>query len=1028
MPDTRTRKIPTSAAIFLLMLATALVLVTCIVAVMKYESNATSLDSAETLFNEIATKTVAEVTIILESVATLTDTASYTLDNAYTLHLTQEFERNIPVMRAILDAHPDIMSLYIGHDDGTFQQLFATHGDPAVRERFAAPPATAYIHRVITTNSQGEPQETWRLLDEALRSLEVRREVVIAYDPRSRPWYHQAKQGEGAVFSPPYVFSSSGLPGLTCAKALGSGLGVLGVDVTLTRLSALLAGQRVATNGAVWILDDQGRVIAHRDLAWSMSSKGSAEESFGALQLPRAMAYADPLVREVARAMAALKGAARDKPFFVEVNGATHVARAVPMSVAPGVDFSILVAAPLADITGHINTMAFRMILISVVLLLAGAPVAVVLARNTAGVFGVLAREAAKVQRFDFSPSPPIETRLKEVQEVATAFESMKATIQAKTESLVQTREKLELLVQESLGLSHEKRLDKLVAQTCRAARKLSGADGGVLYLLEGEALAVKLLSLGDQDLSLVKPLRFALTPAAAAHLPPDSVLGPVFEACEGKQTVLTRDRPMRLFPTGLPQEAACVVGSQVSVPVVTQRGELLGVIQIFNVGRDGDASSSEAELAKVGDFVGALAAQMAVTLDNRNLIQSLQTLFDALVQVVASSIDAKSPYTAGHCSRVPEVAELLAKAVDQAREGPFKDFRLQGEDDWRQLWLAAWLHDCGKLTTPEHVVDKATKLETVHNRIHEVRMRFEVLWRDAQLDYHRRLAEGEEKAALDAWLAGRLEALRDDFAFVARVNRGGESLSDEEAARLEAIARRTWVRRFNDRLGVSQDELRRMGDAAPEAPGQTRENDLAVTERLLDDKPEHVVERRNHYPDLTDVEGNPIAIPPHEYNKGELYNLLVQRGTLTREERFKINEHALNGLRMLQQIPFPESLGKVVAIATEHHETLVGTGYPFKKRKEQLSVESRILAIADIFEALTARDRPYKEAKTLSQALGVMSRMRDEAHIDPDLFDIFLKEGVFHAYAAKRLDPSQRDVEDIAPYLSDRDQQGRDQ
>jgi hypothetical protein len=286
------------------------------------------------------------------------------------------------------------------------------------------------------------------------------------------------------------------------------------------------------------------------------------------------------------------------------------------------------------------------------------------------------------------------------------------------------------------------------------------------------------------------------------------------------------------------------------------------------------------------------------------------------------------------------------------------------------------------------------------------------VLRRDAEIDLLRRAGHGRDIAPdMARDFEEQLRALEDDFAFVAACNVGGEFLAEADVERLARLAGRTWLRHYSDRIGVSAEELR--GKAAGPEPA------LPTPETLLTDKPEHVVPRARTYPDMRDVHGDPLDIPEHEYNRGELYNLRIARGTLTPEERFKINEHMLSGLEMLRNIPFPEQLGRVTEIATGHHETLTGTGYPLKKTRDQLPVEARILAVADIFEALTASDRPYKKAKPLSEALRIMSRMRDDEHIDADIFDIFLIRGVHDLYAERHLDPSQRDVTDITPYLS---------
>jgi HD-GYP domain-containing protein (c-di-GMP phosphodiesterase class II) len=160
------------------------------------------------------------------------------------------------------------------------------------------------------------------------------------------------------------------------------------------------------------------------------------------------------------------------------------------------------------------------------------------------------------------------------------------------------------------------------------------------------------------------------------------------------------------------------------------------------------------------------------------------------------------------------------------------------------------------------------------------------------------------------------------------------------------------------------------------------------------------------------------MEVPEYERNLGELYNLSVTKGTLTIEERYKINEHIIMTIKMLENIPFTRNLRKVPEYAGGHHETMIGTGYPRKLSKEQLSIPARIMAIADIFEALTAADRPYKKAKTLSESIRIMAFMKKDKHIDADLFDIFLTSGVYKEYAKKFLLEEQIDEVDISQYL----------
>ncbi|WP_353661594.1 HD domain-containing phosphohydrolase [Hydrogenimonas sp. SS33] len=392
-----------------------------------------------------------------------------------------------------------------------------------------------------------------------------------------------------------------------------------------------------------------------------------------------------------------------------------------------------------------------------------------------------------------------------------------------------------------------------------------------------------------------------------------------------------------------------------------------------------------------------------------RRYERSLKEMMRAFIRMIADAIDAKSPYTGGHCKRVPAIATMLLDAAEKSDAVPFAGFKTTPQ--MREAFeMGAWLHDCGKITTPEFVVDKATKLETIYNRIHEIRTRFEVLWRDLDVAYCRRLLEGEEPKSAETWREKERQRLREDFTFVARCNEGSEWMDEADLQRLRTIAKRTWLRHFDDRLGLSETELARYGDkeASP----------LPAREPLLCDKPWHIVPRDPKEAASFKASGFKMKVPEHLYNFGELYNLSIRRGTLSEEERFKIEEHVVMTLRMLEPIPYPPGLEKIPEYAATHHEKLDCSGYPRGLCAKDLSIPDRIMAIADIFEALTAADRPYKKAKLLSVSLKIMASMVKEGHLDADLFRLFLTEEIYLRYARAYLKEEQIDEVDTGAIL----------
>jgi len=397
---------------------------------------------------------------------------------------------------------------------------------------------------------------------------------------------------------------------------------------------------------------------------------------------------------------------------------------------------------------------------------------------------------------------------------------------------------------------------------------------------------------------------------------------------------------------------------------------------------------------------------EMAGNIESYQISQQL--LFDAFIKLIAEAIDDKSKYTGGHCERVPVLAEMLAAAASLSDEEPFDKFKLEGEEEWRELHVSAWLHDCGKLVTPEFVVDKSTRLETIYNRIHEIRTRFEVIWRDIEIEMYRKKSDGVPAEEAESWLKSERESLVSDFTFIAELNDGEKFVSKDDIKRLNEIASREWVRNFDNRIGLSWEEQQR----------SSKDELTSSVEKLLSDKPEHIVKRSESDKEVFADNEFKMDIPDNQYNFGEVYNLTTSAGTLTKEERFIIQEHIVMTIKMLDKLPFPDHLKNVPEYACAHHEKVNGKGYPRQLDKETMSIPARIMAIADIFEALTAADRPYKKPKKLSDAVRVLSYMAEEGHIDSDLFKLFVKSGVYRDYGEVFLSKEQMDEVKVSDYV----------
>jgi HD-GYP domain-containing protein (c-di-GMP phosphodiesterase class II) len=521
-------------------------------------------------------------------------------------------------------------------------------------------------------------------------------------------------------------------------------------------------------------------------------------------------------------------------------------------------------------------------------------------------------------------------------------------------------------LIELGLALSSERNHTRLLERILLGAKQLTRADAGTLYLRVGDELHFKLIHNDTLRLSLSgtadQPSAFAPLPLhhddgrpnnnnVATHVALSGHLVNIADAYDQADEFDFSGTQAFDARTGYRSQ------SFLTVPLKNSKGDVLGILQLINARADG--CSTESPIFTIFNpelvpLVEALASQATIALENNRLIEEQRELFDAFITMMAQAIDAKSPYTGGHCQRVPVLTEMLAQAACDETEGLFAGFELNDEQ-WYELKIAGRLHDVGKVTTPVHILDKATKLEKIHDRIHEVQTRIEVLRRDAEIACLTAQLGGSDKATAEAARDARFDELAAMSGFLAKANIGGEFMADQDIARLQRIAGETW---------------RRDGTLRP----------------------------------LIDAE--------------EVENLAIRRGTLNADDRNIVNDHIVLTIQMLEALPFPKHLRNVPEIAGGHHEKMDGTGYPKGLKRDQMSWLARMMGIADIFEALTAADRPYKQPKTLSESIRIMQAMKRDNHIDPDLFDLFLRSGVFRAYAERFLTPQQIDDIDIASYL----------
>ncbi len=881
----------------------------------------------------------------------------------------------LDMIRGVLDKAPALSSLYFGYGSGDFFFVRRLRS-VADRELFKAPLNTRYMVQSIERGGGIGGRGTYLYLGNALEVLrqEDKPDYPADYDPRARKWFTDAFAATSAILTPPYLFFSNRKVGMTLAIRSNLGFGVVGADIELDTLGESLARQKVTPGTQIALVNAQGKLIAHEDVRRLVTVSADSDAR------PALTGMADsglPVLPLLSGHIADMKSTGPLR-LRLQAGGADWRVSIEPMLMENTEPLYLVSAIPEQEMLAAANRLRNTALLVIVLILGFAMPLTWLSARVVARPLRMLAAEAEAIRHFDFSKPVTVHSAIDEVDKLAVTMEGMKQAI----------RRFLDI----SLVLAGEKDIDRMLTMLLTEIMAAAEADVAVLYLSDdGRLLPVA-----------VRDVRGAATDAGLSPLVPGAA-GPLVDAAlrSGSAHAAPLEDADLAGMSGADPFAALDALQGVAVPLLNRQRELVALLLLRR--------RTVIENAQLS-FVQAMSGFYAGVLETRELIQSQKALFEAFIRLIAGAIDAKSPYTGGHCARVPELTKMLAAAACIQKEGPFADFRLD-EEDWEAVHVAAWLHDCGKVTTPEYIVDKATKLETLYDRIHEVRTRFEVLKRDAEIACLKAVAAGEPEPAAAARLAAELGQLDDDFAFVAACNEGGEFMAPGKIERLKAIGRRTWMRTLDDRIGISREEkVRRERVPAPALP---------AVETLLADKPEHLFERRPQDRMSEDNRwGFHMAVPEFLYNKGEFHNLSVVRGTLSEEERYKINEHIVQTLVMLSQLPFPKHLRSVPEIAGGHHEKMDGTGYPKGLTREQMSPVARMMAIADIFEALTAGDRPYKQGKTLSEALKIMSFMNKDRHIDPDLFELFLRSGVYLEYARRFIRPEQIDEVDIDQYL----------
>ncbi len=923
----------------------------------------------------------------------------------------------VPFMKETLSLYPGLYSLYVGFQDGRFIQMIRAAGDPRILNAHQAPGETEYILRTIpaagdgtdagTEGGNGGRREHWIFLDRYGSPAGSRTNPEPDYHPEVRPWFTGAEAAPGSpVLTLPYVFNSLKEPGVTASRQVSPGI-VAGVDITLSDLDRFLDTLWISPGTGLLLLDSQGKVLGASDkMALWIGGEIPPLAGTADWDNPRISLLPKTAGNDNGRA-SVRKMEEGDFLFW------NH-----RWTSAGGTEHRLVILSPLDDFLDSLALMQRRIILSSLGLLVVLLPLVILGSRSLSRFLECLAGDAVRIGNLDFNGETPGGTLILEFDQLAEAFTVMKRTVQARTEALQLSMVKLERIIRLGIAMSVEKDSDRLLDLILKGAKEISHADGGSLYLKgQDDALDFKIVL--NDTLGIAQggphPERIVMPSVRLFRENGKPNYNNVVTCAyhTGKAIAIDNayeDPDFDFSGTKVFDEINRYHSrSFLTVPLKVQGGDIIGALQLIN-----SVSPETGEVvpfsADIQGFVEALSAEAAAILYNRNLQVAQTRLFDSLIQLIAGAIDTKSPYTGGHCARVPKLAMMIAEEAEKVDSGPLANFRFSNPDDRRAFQIGAWLHDCGKMTTPEFIVDKAVKLETLYNRIHEIRTRFEVLIRDIRIGEKDAVLAGADSAAAAAERERKERELADEFAFVAQCNIGAEDMSPEDMERLRKIGERKWFRSLDPGLGLSWEELDRLT-----ASGSVR---LPGWEPLLADRPEHIiplpVKSKSAY------EGCRFILPQPDclYNRGEIYNLSIRRGTLTEEERFKINEHIMQTILMIEKLPLPDTLSRVPEYAGTHHETLAGTGYPRGLKRQKLSIPSRIMAVADIFEALTASDRPYKRAKTLSEAVTILHQFKRNGLIDPDVFDLFLTSGIYRLYGERYCSPGQIDDVDIGRFI----------
>lgn len=866
----------------------------------------------------------------------------------------------------LLDLHKHVSTYRISFPNGDWFGV-GILGNSLFRKKLNTPENTYYFF--INHNSAIENKTTVFFYDDQARFIRSDELNEHQYDPRNENWFKNSIK-EKIVLSKPRYFPELQQFGLTLHKKAENNV-VVSADILMEKLSHVLKSTAIHPSSLRVLYDEKNIVYASNSTNLALMNK---EES-------KIINLSDLFNSEVLSTIQHVNSDQKIQQY--QNNDENWYGKIFSVPINTERSLNLLVAVKESELLSSAYIIRQQTIWWSFVILILSIPCIYFISQRISKPIQQATEQARLISTFDFSSIDHTPTKILEIANLTQSISGMKSAI--------------ENYFNLTNSISKENNFDELIKLIGRSTAKATKANAAYLYLINDAETHIEpqfawRATTQNEDISQLES--FALN---------DEKIAKTIEH------IMIKKKPFENLNINLldkQEQGKLGLNSEqiwsITFPLFSREKQTIGaMVLVFDV--------KESQYIRHTQFhyFESLMNYTAIALDGRKMQQNQKDLLDSFIQIMASAIDTKSPYTGNHCQKVPLLTQWLSQVASDSSAPPFNDFKLSSTQQ-EELRIASWLHDCGKITTPEYVVDKATKLETIYNRIHEIRTRFEVLKRDAEIKQWRQAFNSVLPTEHKEKLEQEWQRLDEEFALIARVNVGDEFLSDQDAAQIQKIGQQTWAQTLDSSLGLAWEEHARFNN--------TDKAQLPTTVTLLQDNQSHLIPNSEN---LTQDERFTLHAPEYKNNIGEVYNLSIQRGTLNNEERFTINDHIIQTIKMLEALPFPRTMKNIPKIAGGHHEKVDGTGYPMGLKAEEMPLTARVMAIADIFEALTSHDRPYKKAKKLTESLKIMSFMVKDKHIDKDLFNLFLTSGLYLKYAETHLNPEQCDDVDINNYLS---------